>query len=75
MDLNLKEKVGVVTGAGGAICGEIAKGLANEGTRVAIWDKDPEAAADKAAEITAAGGTAAGITCDVLSKDLSLIHI
>ena len=69
MDLNLEKKVGIVTGAGGAICGEIAKGLAKEGARVAIWDKNREAAAAKAAEISAAGGAAVGIACDVLSKD------
>ena len=38
MDYKLDGKIAVITGAGGAICGEIAKALANEGASVAIWD-------------------------------------
>ena len=44
MDFNLKGKVAVITGAGGAICGEIAKAFASEGARVAIWDLSLDAA-------------------------------
>ncbi len=51
MDLGLKGKVAVVTGGGGAICGEIARALAAEGAAVAIWDLSAEAAERKAAEI------------------------
>ncbi len=67
MDLNLAEKVAIVTGAGGAICGEIAKALSREGARVAIWDKVGEAAKKKADQIRGAGGKGLGIECDVLS--------
>ena len=44
-------KKAVATGAGGAIGGEIARGLARAGAEVAIWDISPEAARAKAEEI------------------------
>ena len=44
-------KKAVATGAGGAIGGEIARGLAQAGAEVAIWDIAPEAARAKADEI------------------------
>ena len=46
-------KKAVATGAGGAIGGEIARGLARAGAQVAIWDISPEAARAKAEEINA----------------------
>lgn len=44
-------KKAVATGAGGAIGGEIARGLAKAGAQVAIWDISLEAARAKADEI------------------------
>ena len=41
-------KKAVATGAGGAIGGEIARGLARAGAQVAIWDISPDAARAKA---------------------------
>ena len=41
-------KNAVITGAGGAIGGEIARGLAGAGARVAIWDISEEAGRSKA---------------------------
>jgi NAD(P)-dependent dehydrogenase (short-subunit alcohol dehydrogenase family) len=52
MDLGLRGKVAVVMGGGGAICGEIARGLAREGANVAIWDISLTAAESKAREIS-----------------------
>ena len=51
MDYGLSGKVAVISGAGGAICGEGATGLAREGAKVAIWDLRFEAASKKAAVI------------------------
>ncbi len=68
MDFDFGGKVAVVTGGGGAICGEIAKALALEGVAVAIWDKDFDAATKKADEIRAATGQALALECDVLSS-------
>ena len=61
-------KIAVLTGAGGAIGGEIAKALAAEGVSVAIWDISEEAATAKADEIRSLGGNAIAIQCDVVSK-------
>ena len=47
MNLDLDGKVAIVTGAGGAICGEIAGAFAQEGVAVAIWDISLEAACRK----------------------------
>ena len=69
MDYKLDGKIAVITGAGGAICGEIAKALANEGVSAAIWDLRKDAAELKADEIRAAGGKALAIECDVTNRD------
>ncbi|MCH2183926.1 MAG: SDR family oxidoreductase [Mariniblastus sp.] len=62
-------KTAVITGAGGAIGGEIARGLAEAGAGVAIWDIAPEAARRKADEIsTATGGEVLPVECNVVSK-------
>ena len=62
-------KTAVITGAGGAIGGEIARGLAEAGAGVAIWDIAPEAARRKADEIsTATGSEVLPVECNVVSK-------
>ena len=68
MNYGLERKVAVVTGGGGAICGEIAKALAGEGARVAVWDLNQEAAGVKADEIRAGGGQALAIECNVTQQ-------
>lgn len=65
MDLGLNGHVAVVTGAGRHIGLDIAKGLAEEGVRVAINDLFPERAEAAAAEIRAAGGEAMAIPADI----------
>ena len=68
MDLNIKGKVSVVTGGGGAICGEIAKALSCEGSYVAIWDISPDLAGKRAKEIENLGGRCLSLECDVLDR-------
>ena len=68
MDYNLKGKVAVITGAGGAICGETAKLLAFEGASVAIWDISIEAACKRRDEIRSSGCSAIAVECDVTEK-------
>jgi len=68
MDYNLKDKVAVITGAGGALGGEIAKAYANQGVLVAIWDLSLESAKRKSEEIASAGGKAMAIQCDATDK-------
>src|SRR4051812_9742925 len=67
--LNLSGRVAVVTGAGSGIGAAIANGLAEAGARVAVVDRAGEAAANVAAQLAAAGGTAIAFTCDVTSQD------
>jgi len=73
MDLNLAGKVAVVTGGGGAICGEIAKALALEGVNTSIWDLSIEAAEKEAQDIakikTEASGDVIPVECNVLNKN------
>lgn len=68
MDLNLAGKVAVVTGAGGAICGEIAEAFAAEGLAVAIWDISTGAAVERRDAIVSKGGKALAIQCNAVER-------
>ena len=61
-------KVVAATGGGGVLVGEMVRGLAQAGARIAILDISEDAARRVAAEIVAAGGEAIGIRTDVLNK-------
>jgi NAD(P)-dependent dehydrogenase (short-subunit alcohol dehydrogenase family) len=61
-------KVIAITGAGGILCGTMARALAENGARVAILDLIEIAAAKVAKEIRSAGGTAIPVQCNVLEK-------
>jgi 3-oxoacyl-[acyl-carrier protein] reductase len=66
MDLGLKGKVALVTGAGRGVGREIALSLAAEGANVAVNYRSSAADADAlVAEITAKGGKAKGYAADV----------
>ncbi|WP_421876676.1 SDR family oxidoreductase [Marinoscillum sp.] len=65
----MTNKVAVVTGGGGILCGELAKTLAKNGAKVAVLDLKKEAADNLAAEINSAGGTAIGVAANVLDKE------
>jgi len=66
---HIDNKVAVVTGAGGVLCGMFAKALAASGARVAVLDLNLEAAETVAAAICAEGGVAKAYRCNVLEKD------
>jgi NAD(P)-dependent dehydrogenase (short-subunit alcohol dehydrogenase family) len=66
---DLKGKVAVVTGAGGVLCGSIAKALAKAGARVAVLDLIESAAHNVTDQIKSEGGSALAVTCNVLEKD------
>jgi NAD(P)-dependent dehydrogenase (short-subunit alcohol dehydrogenase family) len=61
----LREKVAIVTGAGAGIGRAISIAFAAEGARVLCTDIDGERSSATAAAITAAGGVAKAVTCDV----------
>jgi NAD(P)-dependent dehydrogenase (short-subunit alcohol dehydrogenase family) len=66
--VNLTNKVAVITGGGGILCSVMAKAMADCGAKVAILDLKPEAAQKCADEIVKAGGVAKGFACNVLEK-------
>ena len=69
LKVDLKNKVAVVTGGGGILCAVMAKAIAACGAKVAILDLREEAAQKVADEITAEGGVAIGVACNVLSTE------
>lgn len=66
---NFENKVIVITGAGGVLCGFLAKQLAKTGAKVALLDINFESANQFAQEINAQGGTAKAYQTNVLELD------
>ena len=69
LNTDLSGKVAVVTGAGGVLCSYFAKVLARAGAKVALLDRNGEAAEAYAREIAAEGGTAKAYACNVLDRE------
>ena len=69
LNTDLTGKVAVVTGAGGVLCSEFAKVLANAGAKVALLDINFDAANEFAKEIVNEGGCAKAYACNVLDKE------
>ena len=67
--VDLTDKVVVITGGGGVICGTFAKAVAQCGAKVAILDLSKENADKVAKEITDCGGTAMGVAANVLDAE------
>ena len=65
-NVNLENKVVAITGAGGIICSEFAKALAECGAKVALLDINYDAAAAVAEAI---GDNAIAIRCNCLDKE------
>jgi 3-oxoacyl-[acyl-carrier protein] reductase len=61
----LEGRVAFITGGGAGIGAAVARRLAVEGARVAVADRDADAASAVAAEIAEAGGSAVGLGVDV----------
>jgi 3-oxoacyl-[acyl-carrier protein] reductase len=64
--VRVRQKVGIVTGAGHGMGRAYAEGLAREGASVLVTDIDVEAAQATAKHIVAHGGVAAAVRCDVV---------
>ncbi|MFN8240199.1 MAG: SDR family oxidoreductase [Bacteroidales bacterium] len=68
-DLNLNNKIAVVTGGAGVLCSQMAKRLASNGVKTAILDLNEEAATKVAAEIMAEFSVESiGVSASVLDK-------
>lgn len=67
--IDLKDKVAVVTGGGGVLCGVFAKALSKCGAKIAILDLNIANAQRVAEEIKAQGGKAIGVEGNVLDKE------
>ena len=65
MDLGLKGKTAIVTGAGSGIGAAIAARLTSEGANVVVADMNAQAADTVASAIQSDGGTALAVTVDV----------
>ena len=74
-EIDLKDKVVVVTGAGGVLCSMFAEAMSKTGAKVALLDLNEAAAKEYADTISAEGGTAKAYGCNVLDKSsLELVH-
>ena len=67
--MKFKDKVAVVTGAGGTLCSEISIDLARKGAKVALVGRTKEKLDLVADKIKAAGGVAEVFVCDVSDEE------
>ncbi len=68
INLDLTGRVAVVTGAGGVLCSDFAKAIAQCGAKVALLDINVDAAQKYADEIVANGGVAIAVKANCLEK-------
>ena len=64
----LSGRVAALTGAGGFLVGEMSRGLAKAGAKVAVLDANLDHAEKVAGEIRQAGGEAVAMKLDVVDK-------
>lgn len=75
MTFNFEGKVVVITGAGGIICGELAKAFGAKKAKVALLDLNEKSAQNYADEIIRKGGQAKSFRVNVLDKEnLESVH-
>ena len=67
---NFEGKVVVVTGAGGVLCGDMARAYAQAGAKVAALDLNEEAVKKLAAELKAEGYICEGYKANVLDREV-----
>ena len=69
LNIDLKNKVAVVTGGGGILCSSFAAAIAASGAKVAVLDLNEDAANAVAEDIVKDGGISIGIKTNVLDKE------
>lgn len=75
LNVDFTDKVVVITGAGGVICGTMARAFAQAGAKVAALDLNEEAVTKLADEITAEGFICKPYKANVLEADaLAAVH-
>ncbi len=75
LNCDFSGKVVVVTGAGGVLCGDMARAYAQAGAKVAALDLNEEAVLKLAAELTNEGFTCIGYKANVLDAEaLEEVH-
>ncbi len=75
INIDFSGKVVVVTGAGGLICGAMARAFAQSGAKVAALDLNEEAVQKLAEEVTAEGYICKGYKANVLEPEsLEAVH-
>jgi NAD(P)-dependent dehydrogenase (short-subunit alcohol dehydrogenase family) len=67
---NFEGKVVVITGAGGVLCGDMARAYAKAGAKVAALDLNEEAVKKLADELKAEGYICEGYKANVLEREL-----
>lgn len=74
-EINLTDKVVVITGAGGVLCSMFAEAISKTGAKIALLDLNEAAAKENADSIVKQGGIAKGYACNVLEKEsLEAVH-
>lgn len=68
VSFDIRGQVAVITGAGGVICGVMAREMAKKGAKVALLDLFVENAQSIADEINASGGEALAVQANVLDR-------
>lgn len=68
VDFDISGQVAVITGAGGVICGVMAREMAKKGAKIALLDLFVESAQQIADEINTAGGQAIAVAANVLDR-------
>ena len=65
----LDDKIAIVTGGGKGIGRAISLRFASEGAKVAIWEKDLDAAEETSKQISESGGMSIPIECEISDKN------
>ena len=66
---NIEEKVAVLTGGGGILAGEMARGLLNAGAKVVLLDINEDNLDEKVDGLKSKGKEIIGLKCNVLDEE------